>query len=134
MPASPWTPGDFLAAAMAHCPARTVAVLAGGAALAVLYDEPPPNLAGLVLIAPPAPAGSERDPVHTPRLPKLLLVPSADPERIRALRALATRAGGWAIVSRVAAEDEDALLLGGPWGVHVREQVVAFVRDCLYRR
>jgi hypothetical protein len=130
--AGPWSASGVLAALGADLglpPSRCVVVAAGNTALDLLAADPAPPLAGLVAIAPPE-AG---DLPRSPRLPKLVLASAADPDLLQQTRALANRLGGWAIVSAITPGADDPWLLSGTWGVHVREQIAAFARDCLGR-
>jgi len=108
-------------------------VAAGETALALLAVAPTLDLAGIVCLSPAAPGSGSNPVARSPKVPKLFLAWSGDGNEITRTRALATEAGGWTIVSGFAGPGPGAALLDGPWGDQARDQIAAFLQECLLR-
>lgn len=132
----PWEPGrlpDLLRASIANRDedGRTILIAAGdtaGAALSLAAGLP---LAGLVCLSP----GGVSMPVErSPRVPKLLLAGAPVEDDVDRARALAGQAGGWAMVTSVPVNARGAGLLDSGWQARITEEIIGFLRDCLYAR
>jgi pimeloyl-ACP methyl ester carboxylesterase len=66
---------------------------------------------------------------RAPGVPKLLVVGSRDPASRDTTDRLRAASIGWALVVSLPTADRGTALLDGPWAGHVREQLLAFVRE-----
>jgi pimeloyl-ACP methyl ester carboxylesterase len=114
-------------------PSTRFAIAAGASALAVLEIAAESGLTGLVALSPAAVTGG-RVPARSPRVPKLLFAGALAGDDVQTARDLATRCGGWALVTAVPLADRGTALLASAWQGRVIEQTTAFLRDCINSR
>jgi pimeloyl-ACP methyl ester carboxylesterase len=107
-------------------------IAAGDSAIAALDRAPTIELSGLVCLSPQIPGDGWRSP-RSPGVPKLLAAGSMAGDDLRDARRLASACGGWAVVRSYPVAERGTLLLASPWGGHLTEEIVSFLRDCQRR-
>jgi pimeloyl-ACP methyl ester carboxylesterase len=112
---------------------RQFVIAAGAAALAILEIAAESGLAGLVALSPTAVTGG-RAPARSPRVPKLLFAGALAGNDVQTARELATRCGGWALVTAVPLADRGTEMLASAWQGRIIEQTTAFLHDCIDTR
>jgi hypothetical protein len=114
---------------IAPVPELRFLIAAGDSAIAALERAPAIALWGLVCLSPQIPSDGWQAP-RTPRVPKLLVAGSMAGSDLHDARRLATACGGWAVVTSYPVAERGTLLLASPWGGHLIEEIVTFLRDC----
>jgi pimeloyl-ACP methyl ester carboxylesterase len=89
-----------------------------------LWVEPGVSTPGSAMPATP-PAGLPR----AAGVPKLFVVGSQDPAARETTDRLRAASIGWSLITSLPTADRGTALLDGPWAGHVREQLLAFVRE-----
>jgi pimeloyl-ACP methyl ester carboxylesterase len=133
----PWEPArltDLLRSLPDLAPAagRRFLIAAGASAIAALELAPALELSGLVCLSPQSPDDGWH-PQRSPRVPKLFVAGSLAGSDLDDARRLAASCGGWAAVTSVPVTKQGTDLLTSPWGGHLIEKIVAFLRDCQRR-
>jgi pimeloyl-ACP methyl ester carboxylesterase len=133
----PWEPArltDLLRSLPDLAPAvgRRFLIAAGASAIAALDQAPALEISGLVCLSPRSP-GDGWHAQRSPHVPKLFVAGSLAGNDLEDARRLAASCGGWAIVTSVPVTKQGTELLASPWGDHLIEKIVAFLRDCQRR-
>lgn len=103
-------------------------VTAGGIAAPALELAASLPLAGLMALSP---VHTGTLPPRSPRVPKFFAAGAGAAEDVDNARALATAAGGWAIVTSLPVPETGTGLLRSAWAGRLREEIGGFLRDCL---
>jgi pimeloyl-ACP methyl ester carboxylesterase len=133
----PWDPArlpDLLRQLpdLAQSAGRRYLVAAGSPAITALEQASSIELAGLVCLSPEVPEDGRNLP-RSPRLPKLFVAGSLAGSDLEDARRLGPACGGWSVVTSLPVAERGTGLLTSSWGVHLVEQIVAFLRDCQRR-
>src|SRR5215212_5581639 len=106
---------------------RRFLVAAGAPATAALEQAPAIDLSGLICLSPSTRAAGGNPP-RSPRVPKLFIAGSLAGSDLEDARRLASACGGWAVVTSLPVAERGTGLLDSSWGVHLAEEIVAFLR------
>jgi pimeloyl-ACP methyl ester carboxylesterase len=133
----PWEPErlpDLLRDLSEIAPAAGLRFLiaAGESASAALELAPAIELSCLICLSPQV-SGDGWRPPRSPRVPKLCVAGSLAGSDLDDARRLGTASGGWAVVTSYPVTERGTRLLASPWGGHLVEEIVAFLRDCQRR-
>jgi pimeloyl-ACP methyl ester carboxylesterase len=133
----PWDPArlpDLLRALPEIAPlaGRRFLIVAGASAIALLEQAPVIELSGVICLSPQSP-DQEQNPPRSPRVPKLFVAGSLAGSDLDTARRLATASGGWTVVTALPVAERGTALLASPWGGHLIEQIITFLRDCQHR-
>jgi hypothetical protein len=102
---------------------------AGESALPALLDACSSQMFAIVVLSP-GPLGSfTPDALRGGSVPKFFVVGSFANTAVNAVEQIHSRATGWLVVMRLPTAEQGNALLGAPWGLHVQEQVVAFLEE-----
>lgn len=104
-------------------------ITAGDSASAALELAPAIELSGLICLSPRTSRDGWRPP-RSPRVAKLCVAGSLAGSDLDDARRLATASGGWAVVTSYPVTERGTRLLASPWGGHLVEEIMAFLRDC----
>ncbi len=107
-------------------------IAAGDSASAALELAPSIELSCLICLSPQVPGDGWRPP-RSPRVPKLCVAGSLAGSDLDDARRLAAASGGWAVVTSYPVTERGTQLLTSPWGGHLVEEIMAFLRDCQRR-
>jgi pimeloyl-ACP methyl ester carboxylesterase len=126
-----WDPeacvADIAAVVRASKTGGVVIVAAGAAATAAVCAMELEPVDGLILLSPLLSA--ETAPPRGAGVSKLVVAGALDPESRAAMDRLRIASIGWAVAVNLPTTEQGTDLLGDPWGGHVREQTVAFIRE-----
>jgi hypothetical protein len=76
-----------------------------------------------------AAAATSRALPRAPGVPRLFIAGSQDPASRETTDRLRAASIGWSLIISLPTADRGTALLDGPWAGHVREQLLAFVRE-----
>lgn len=112
-------------------------VAAGATAVALLSVAAGRPLAGVVCLAPRGWDVTAATLPRSPRVPKLFVETGGDAVELAATRRLATAVGGWSAVFAAGGQSDgigdEAWLMAGPRSAQLRDQIAAFLHECLAR-
>jgi len=104
-------------------------VAAGESATAGLRLAADGGIDGLVALSP---VWIDADTRPVPTVPKLMLVGARDRGSLADAKAIQAECSGWTVLSTMPTGEQGTALLTGPWGGQVREQMVGFLRECVW--
>lgn len=124
---------DILAVlALAHARGgeRLYLIAAGAGATAALVAAGAHEVRALVALSPQAPLDSvSPEAIRRSKAPKLIIAGSGDTAAAEAATWVHRRVLGWSLLEQPPVPEQGTALLRSAWGDHVREHMLAFLRD-----
>ena len=105
---------------------------AGQSVLPALMEAHSQSLFAVVALSPGPLGDLSPDQLRGGGIPKLLVVGSLGASAVEAAEQIRSRAIGWLVVMRLPTADQGTTLLNGSWGLHIEEQMVAFLEEQRY--
>jgi len=119
-----------LALASARGAERLYVIGAGAGATAAIAAAGAQEVRALVALSPrSALEGLSPDAIRRSRAPKLVIAGSKDADAVEQATWVARRVLGWCLQESPPVAEQGTALLRSAWGGHVREHVLAFLRD-----
>jgi len=134
----PWEPGrlsEIVTAAIAEIATEQPLLFVAAAESATAVLEAAAKQAIVAVAALSAtPGATESTLQRSPATAKLFFAGAQDGESLADSRRLASTLGGWTVVTSIPTSARGTEMLTTEWGPRLREHIIAFARDVLFRQ